>query len=109
MYVKVLQLARLATSTPYFYVKVLTDPERAGNAGSVGDLVDGAGAEGEDVVGEWTRTYPRELGLYPSLATRTRLYFPPVSRIDSAYGDRHLVCSCEPLENYAREVVTNGG
>ena len=63
----------------------------------------------EDVVGEWTRTYPRELGLYPSLATRTRLYFPPVSRIDSAYGDRHLVCSCEPLENYAREVVTNGG
>ena len=63
----------------------------------------------EDVVGEWTRPYPRELGLYPSVATRTRLYFPPVSRIDSAYGDRHLVCSCEPLENYAREVVTNGG
>ena len=63
----------------------------------------------EDVVGEWSRAYPRELGLYPSLATRTRLYFPPVSRIDSAYGDRHLVCSCEPLENYAREVVTNGG
>ena len=63
----------------------------------------------EDVVGEWTRAYPRDLGLYPSVATRTRLYFPPVSRIDSAYGDRHLVCSCEPLENYAREVVTNGG
>jgi len=63
----------------------------------------------EDVVGEWSRAYPRELGLYPSQATRTRLYFPPVSRIDSAYGDRHLVCSCEPLENYAREVVTNGG
>ena len=63
----------------------------------------------EDVVGEWSREYPRELGLYPSLTTRTRLYFPPVSRIDSAYGDRNLVCSCEPLENYAREVVTNGG
>ena len=63
----------------------------------------------EDVVGEWMRPYPRELGLYPSQATRTRQYFPPVSRIDSAYGDRHLVCSCEPLESYAREVVTNGG
>ena len=63
----------------------------------------------EDVVGEWSRKYSRELGLYPSRATRTRLYFPPVSRIDSAYGDRHLVCSCEPLENYAREVLTNGG
>jgi hypothetical protein len=28
-------------------------------------------------------------------------YFPPVSRIDAAAGDRHLVCSCEPLEAYA--------
>jgi glycine dehydrogenase len=28
-------------------------------------------------------------------------YFPPVSRIDAAYGDRHLVCSCEPLEALA--------
>jgi glycine dehydrogenase len=62
----------------------------------------------EDSVGEWKRVYSREVAVYPNLATRTKMYFPPVSRIDSAYGDRHLVCSCEPLENYSREVSTNG-
>jgi glycine dehydrogenase len=38
---------------------------------------------------------------YPAAHLRLDKYFPPVSRIDSAYGDRHLVCSCEPLEAYA--------
>jgi len=36
---------------------------------------------------------------------RATKYFPPVSRIDAAHGDRHLVCSCEPIEAYAREVA----
>ena len=54
----------------------------------------------EDLLGEWTRPYSRELGAYPLSALRTMKYFPPVSRIDAAYGDRHLICSCEPLEAY---------
>jgi glycine dehydrogenase len=54
-----------------------------------------------DLLGEWTRPYPRELGAYPIAALRTDKYFAPVSRIDAAYGDRNLVCSCEPLESYA--------
>jgi glycine dehydrogenase len=59
----------------------------------------------EDLLGEWDRPYAREVGAYPSLAVRAAKYFPPVSRIDSAYGDRNLVCSCEPLEALAASSV----
>jgi glycine dehydrogenase len=55
----------------------------------------------EDVVGPWVRPYDRLRGLYPSAATRSRGYFPPVSRIDAARGDRQLVCTCAPIEEYA--------
>jgi len=55
----------------------------------------------EELVGEWARPYDRELGAFPLPSLRVSKYFPPVSRIDGAYGDRHLVCSCEPLEAYA--------
>ena len=56
----------------------------------------------DDLLGEWKRPYPRELGAYPLRSVRASKYFPPVSRIDSAYGDRNLMCSCEPLEAYAK-------
>jgi glycine dehydrogenase len=52
----------------------------------------------EDLTGEWNRPYDRQLGAYPLAALRTAKYFPPVSRIDAAFGDRHLVCNCEPME-----------
>ena len=55
----------------------------------------------EDLLGEWTRPYSRELGAFPVASVRASKYFPPVSRIDAAYGDRNLICSCEPLESYA--------
>jgi len=55
----------------------------------------------EELLGEWDRPYSREVGAYPLPSLRVAKYFPPVSRIDGAYGDRNLVCSCEPLENYA--------
>jgi glycine dehydrogenase len=55
----------------------------------------------EELLGEWERPYPRELGAYPLRALRVGKYFTPVSRIDAAGGDRNLVCSCEPLEAYA--------
>ncbi|MEY4230456.1 MAG: glycine dehydrogenase [Actinomycetota bacterium] len=58
----------------------------------------------EDLLGAWDRPYSRHLGAYPSSAARANKYFPPVSRIDAAYGDRHLVCSCEPLEAYAHSL-----
>jgi glycine dehydrogenase len=54
-----------------------------------------------DLLGPWERPYDRELGAFPNATSRQSKYFPPVSRIDAAYGDRHLVCTCEPLEAYA--------
>ena len=54
----------------------------------------------EELLGSWDRPYSREVGAYPVVAARVSKYFPPVSRIDAAFGDRHLVCNCEPLEAY---------
>jgi len=52
----------------------------------------------EDLIGDWDRPYSRETGAYPLRSLRAAKYFPPVSRVDGAGGDRNLVCSCEPLE-----------
>jgi len=54
------------------------------------------------VVGEWDRSYPRELGAFPRGADPDK-YWPPVSRIDQAYGDRNLVCACPPPEAFAQD------
>ena len=54
----------------------------------------------EDLIGDWNRPYARELGCYPAGAFRVDKYWPPVNRVDNAYGDRHLVCTCPPLEDY---------
>jgi glycine dehydrogenase len=50
---------------------------------------------------EWTHPYPRSQAAYPVASLRGRKYWPPVSRADNAYGDRHLFCSCIPTESYA--------
>ena len=52
------------------------------------------------LVGEWDRAYSRELAVFPNGVDPDK-YWPPVARIDQAYGDRHLVCSCPPLEAFA--------
>jgi glycine dehydrogenase len=49
----------------------------------------------------WNRPYPRERAAYPSHAVREHKVWPTVGRIDSAYGDRNLVCVCPPMEAYA--------
>jgi len=54
----------------------------------------------EDLVGEWNRPYSREQGCYPPGSFRVDKYWPPVNRVDNSYGDRNLVCSCPPLEDY---------
>jgi glycine dehydrogenase len=46
---------------------------------------------------DWGRPYTRAQG---AVATGANKYWPPVGRIDAAYGDRHLVCSCPPVEAY---------
>jgi glycine dehydrogenase len=55
----------------------------------------------EDIVVEpWGRAYTREQAAYPLPSLRQSKYWPPVSRIDGGYGDRHLVCTCPPPEAY---------
>jgi glycine dehydrogenase len=55
----------------------------------------------EELIGDWGRPYARELGAYPVATLRPAKYFPPVSRVDNAAGDRNLLCSCAPIESYA--------
>ncbi|WP_424965620.1 aminomethyl-transferring glycine dehydrogenase [Dinoroseobacter sp. S375] len=55
----------------------------------------------EDLVGEWDRPYSREQACYPPGAFRVDKYWPPVNRVDNAFGDRNLVCTCPPVEDYA--------
>ncbi|MDH3753858.1 MAG: aminomethyl-transferring glycine dehydrogenase [Acidimicrobiia bacterium] len=49
---------------------------------------------------DWDRAYPRDQAAFPTDGPRTDRYWPPVGRIDGAYGDKHLVCSCVPLDEY---------
>ncbi len=54
----------------------------------------------EDLVGDWDRPYSREQGCFPAGAFRVDKYWPPVNRVDNVHGDRHLICTCPPLEAY---------
>jgi glycine dehydrogenase len=51
----------------------------------------------------WDRPYGREKAAFPLPTVRDRKFWPSVGRVDNAYGDRHLVCSCPPLEVYEEE------
>jgi glycine dehydrogenase len=50
---------------------------------------------------DWKHHYDRTEAAYPLPADRRAKYWPPVRRIDQAYGDRHLVCACPPPEAFA--------
>jgi len=50
--------------------------------------------------GDWELPYSKEAAFFPLAALREDKYWPPVGRVDNVYGDRHLVCSCPPMENY---------
>jgi glycine dehydrogenase len=52
------------------------------------------------VTGEWGRAYPREQGALTAAGAQDK-YWPPVARVDQAYGDRNLVCACPPIEAFS--------
>lgn len=52
------------------------------------------------VSSDWNREYPREQAVFPVHHLKQDKYFPPVGRIDGAAGDRNLVCSCPPIEDF---------
>ncbi len=49
---------------------------------------------------EWTHPYSREQAAFPVPWTRESKFWPSVGRIDNAWGDRHLICTCPPIESY---------
>ena len=54
---------------------------------------------------EWNYPYSREKAAFPADYVRENKFWPSVSRVDNAYGDRNLVCSCLPVDEYAEEEV----
>jgi glycine dehydrogenase len=50
----------------------------------------------------WDRPYSRERAAFPTAATKAHKFWPPVARVDNAYGDRNLVCACPAIEEYAK-------
>ena len=56
----------------------------------------------ETLTGEqWDRPYSRERAAFPVASLRANKFWPPVARVDDAYGDRNLVCECGSVEEYA--------
>ncbi|HKK48020.1 MAG TPA: aminomethyl-transferring glycine dehydrogenase, partial [Alkalispirochaeta sp.] len=60
----------------------------------------------EDITGEWNRAYTRDQAAYPAPWIRQNKFWPAVGRVDNVHGDRHLVCSCAPLESYRESIRT---
>ena len=61
----------------------------------------GAPHTAQELAGSWDHPYSRAEAVFPAGVSPATKYFPPVGRIDGAYGDRHVVCSCPPVEAYA--------
>ena len=56
----------------------------------------------EAVTGDvWEHKYSRETAAFPAPYLREHKYWPPVARVDNAYGDRNLICSCPPMSELA--------
>jgi len=49
---------------------------------------------------DWNHLYSRQTAVFPLAWLKENKYWPPVARVDDAFGDRNLVCTCEPVENY---------
>jgi glycine dehydrogenase len=52
---------------------------------------------------EWNHSYTRQKAAFPLPFVRESKFWPSVSRIDNAYGDRNLMCSCLPIEEFSKE------
>jgi glycine dehydrogenase len=50
---------------------------------------------------DWSHPYAPSVGAFPTEGLESKGYFPPVGRVDGAAGDRHLVCSCPPISEFA--------
>ncbi|MDP4151406.1 MAG: aminomethyl-transferring glycine dehydrogenase [Bacteroidota bacterium] len=56
---------------------------------------------------EWNHTYTREQAAFPLPYVRQNKFWPSIARVNNTYGDRNLVCTCEPVSSYSEEVTAN--
>ncbi|MEL6814127.1 MAG: aminomethyl-transferring glycine dehydrogenase [Cyanobacteria bacterium J06598_3] len=56
-----------------------------------------------DLVDEWNRSYSREAAVFPTQWTRDRKFWPSVNRIDQAFGDRNLICTCPSMDEFTED------
>ena len=78
----------------------------SGNADPIDNVLKNAPHTLEEIIStDWNHTYLREKAAYPVACLIENKCWPTVSRIDGAYGDRNLVCSCNPIEEYAELTV----
>ena len=82
-------------------IAIRTEIDAAGSAGNADtSVLRGAPHTALSLAGEWDVDYSREEAAFPKGVDPLAKYWPPVRRIDGAYGDRHLVCSCPPPEAF---------
>ena len=55
---------------------------------------------------EWTKPYSRQLAAFPLSYVQENKFWPSVSRVNNTYGDRNLVCTCEPIESYLQPALS---
>ena len=55
---------------------------------------------------EWNHPYSREKAAFPVEWTKSSKFWPSVGRVNNAYGDRNLICSCNPISDYVEEPVS---
>jgi len=76
------------------------DEVGSGAVAAADSVLRGAPHTAEAIAGDWDHGYDRRTAAFPEGVDPTSKYWPPVRRIDGAYGDRHLVCSCPPPEAF---------
>ncbi|MFE9027734.1 aminomethyl-transferring glycine dehydrogenase [Streptomyces iakyrus] len=83
-------------------IAIRAEIEKVGSGGWPADdnPLRGAPHTAGALAGEWEHAYSREEAVFPAGVSAADKYWPPVRRIDQAYGDRNLVCSCPPLDAY---------
>jgi len=86
-------------------IRTEIDKVTAGEWTAASSPLRGAPHTARALTGEWDRAYSREVAVFPNGFDPDK-YWPPVTRVDQAYGDRNLVCSCPSPEAFAEESGT---
>ncbi len=71
-----------------------------GRADRVNNVLKNAPHTHRLLMGEWTQPYSKEKAYFPLPYINGDKYWPPVGRVDNVYGERHLICTCPPIESY---------